>query len=667
MKNSRFFRVIFLLFLIGWLVLIYLPGLGGDFLVLDSPRVIGEATSTVQKFEGQIPPLESWRSNSGPIGRPLTIGSFMLEISTGYGSPENFRRTNLLIHLLNSLLVFCFFRLLIKITNVSVKPIVDGQWGWFLAFSAALIWASHPFHVNSVLYVVQRMASFSHLFTLAAMVFYLMGRHRQITGRPGGLFVLAAMLVWFPLSVAAKETGLLIPAYLLVIEWLILRWAGSRNCVIALQGMYLATSVLPGFMAVVWFAMHPNWILDGYSFRDFTLWERLLTQSRVLVSYLHSFFIPSLSSFGVFHDDVIVSRSIIDPVSTMLSLLIVAGLLVAAFLMRLQQPLLSFAIFFFFAAHALESTVFPLELRFDHRNYLAIAPMTLAILNILGRSLMSLFSRSQAQESSEVNRNTGRSNTRAVVTLVVVLVLGLSFQTLTLSNAWSSSVAFYFEQSRLKPQSARAAFHLAESLRSQSNSQISGDIKKARELADIAIAQFKRSRELDPANPNSYIGELLTLTTFGVPCSQDCLGELASVLRASRRTGTQLRHLQALVEHRNFQLLYGEAAVQALWEASLISPVFAKGTEAQILLKLAQISSKSGRHDDAIRYIDAAQRSDTNQQQLLLLEKSLLLANAGQREQALAVIKQVRAEMLTDALSQYADRITTHISQLPSK
>ena len=56
--------------------------------------------------------------------------------------------------------------------------------------------------------------------------------------------------------------------------------------------------------------------------------------------------------------------------STILSVFLIAGAVGYAIYSAKKRPLLSFCILFFFLNHAIESTVFPLELIFEHRNYI---------------------------------------------------------------------------------------------------------------------------------------------------------------------------------------------------------------------------------------------------------------------------------------------------------
>jgi tetratricopeptide (TPR) repeat protein len=72
----------------------------------------------------------------------------------------------------------------------------------------------------------------------------------------------------------------------------------------------------------------------------------------------------------VFTDGFRVSHALLDPWTTLPALLAVLALIVFAFAARARGPRLSAALLFFFAGHLMESGAVPLELYFEHRNYL---------------------------------------------------------------------------------------------------------------------------------------------------------------------------------------------------------------------------------------------------------------------------------------------------------
>ncbi|MBL4864954.1 MAG: hypothetical protein JKY67_01090 [Pseudomonadales bacterium] len=86
--------------------------------------------------------------------------------------------------------------------------------------------------------------------------------------------------------------------------------------------------------------------------------------------YVQSIFFPVTSQYGVVHDNIVVSRSLLRPFTTLISVAAWVGVVTTAIVKR-HYVMFGFAVFFFLAGHLLESTVIPLELYFEHRNYLA--------------------------------------------------------------------------------------------------------------------------------------------------------------------------------------------------------------------------------------------------------------------------------------------------------
>jgi hypothetical protein len=94
--------------------------------------------------------------------------------------------------------------------------------------------------------------------------------------------------------------------------------------------------------------------------------------------YLAQIIIPNPSLMGFFHDDYSISKSIINPFSTITSILFILLLLIIISIKKNKYPLISFGVLIFFSSHLFESTIFPLEIAFEHRNYLGMWGIILA-------------------------------------------------------------------------------------------------------------------------------------------------------------------------------------------------------------------------------------------------------------------------------------------------
>ena len=80
--------------------------------------------------------------------------------------------------------------------------------------------------------------------------------------------------------------------------------------------------------------------------------------------------LPNLAEMGLHHDDFVISKTLLSPWTTLPAIAGLLALAVGALVLRKKHPLITFGIVFFFVAHALESTIIPLEIAFEHRNYL---------------------------------------------------------------------------------------------------------------------------------------------------------------------------------------------------------------------------------------------------------------------------------------------------------
>ncbi|MDD5328828.1 MAG: pilus assembly protein PilF [Sulfuricella sp.] len=316
--------------------------------------------------------IESIRSalstgTSGPSGRPVSQLSFALNyLWTGF-DPFAFKLTNVIIHCLNGILVFLVSEKLIS----AAYPSYGKRDHWLFAGAVALAWGLHPIQLTSVLYVVQRMTSLSAFFLLIAFLLHITARRREIFGKTAILQVTAAWLVCWPLSIACKETGVLFPIFVAAYEFILRKDAQGGLDKFGRTYLILLVGTASG-LALYMLSPLADWLWAGYEIRSFTLTERLLTESRVIWSYLGLILTPGFEAFSLYHDDVAVSTGLLRPWTTLAALIGNAGLLAAIWSMRKRFPLVAFGGAFFLIGHGLESTVLPLEIMHEHRNYLPL-------------------------------------------------------------------------------------------------------------------------------------------------------------------------------------------------------------------------------------------------------------------------------------------------------
>ncbi len=368
------------------IALLYVPGLSGTFLLDDFSTL-----SPLAQW-GEIDSLDKLRQfifggHSGPTGRPIPLFTFTLNGTTWPADPLPFIATNICIHASNTYIVFLFVRELCKFspgdqssTLYSLLPIIS-----------ASIWGLHPYHVSSVLYIVQRMTLLSAGFSFLCFFLYLRARSLFILG--GHRTALVFLFLAACSSLAAlfsKENAVLIPLQLVLLE-LYLRWVQAPKDLPAIyRTMVVGVSILASIVLLKLLDYgYPHFkalLVNGEvlsSRREFTFFERLLTESRVLGDYVMSIMVPQAQTSGVFQDGYPLSKSLTDPISTLLWLIFHSAMLLVVWLLRLRIPLLALGIFWFYIGHLVESTVVMLEIKFEHRNYLPSLGLVLVTLSVI--------------------------------------------------------------------------------------------------------------------------------------------------------------------------------------------------------------------------------------------------------------------------------------------
>ncbi|HKK13837.1 MAG TPA: tetratricopeptide repeat protein, partial [Gammaproteobacteria bacterium] len=355
----------------AWLV--YAPGLSGDFLFDDWVNL---------PPLGAFGPVDNWHTLvtyllsgiASATGRPLAMLSFLIDANNWPAAPEPFKYTNVMIQLLNGVLLAWLTFKLARLLKVD-----RGRAAWAAVLSAGL-WLLHPLMVSTTLFVVQRMAMLAATFVFSGLLCYLYGRRLLLENRAraGYLWMSAGVGLCGLLAALSKENGALLPLFVIIIDGFVLEQPGSELRISRpLPGwrlwraafVYLPLGLLAGYL--LW--QIPGMLHNYADYRDFTLGERLLTEARILVHYLYVLLVPRAYTAGLFNDNITLSTGLFHPWTTLPASALIAGLLVLGWRTRRRYPALGLAIFFYFGGQLLESTFVPLELYFEHRNYLPAA------------------------------------------------------------------------------------------------------------------------------------------------------------------------------------------------------------------------------------------------------------------------------------------------------
>lgn len=352
--------------------LAYLPGLRGPFVLDDAENISRDPSIALNNLNWKGIRKVLHADAHGPLKRPLASLTFALNYywAGGFEATSYFKITNLIIHAINTVLVYGVLILLLSAPRLRETLTQSEQ--QVVATLGTALWAIHPIQLTNVLYVVQRMNSLSTLFMLTGLILFLLGRQRLPASPTKALWLMSGgTFGGIALGLTAKETAALIPLYLGVVEYTIFTREGlSQRTRRHLYTFYAMSFALPVAVFVTYVITHPNFFADAYSTRQFTAYERLLTETRVLWYYVGLILVPSTQRLSLFHDDIPPSHGLLDPLTTCVATTGIMAVLAFALFKAKRFPVAAFAILWFLVGHSMESTIIDLELVYEHRNYL---------------------------------------------------------------------------------------------------------------------------------------------------------------------------------------------------------------------------------------------------------------------------------------------------------
>ncbi len=356
---------IWLLLLMGYAL--YLPGQQGILYFDDDVNLHGLSEVT----DGKTALFFISSNPAGSFSRPIALASFLLNQGDWAVNPQGFLYINCLIHLLNGALLAWVTLRLLRL----VRPQLAERNEW-IALSAAGLWLLLPLLASTSLIIVQRMTSLSATFLLTGLLIYLIGLSWEAAGRviKGRWWQAIGIGLGTLLATLSKENGALLPLYALILEATVLAgivalspWRRWRMRLLAVPPLalfaYLATQISPAAFAA----------------RDFTLTERLLTQPIILWDYLRLALLPRAAAFTPFHDDYPIAHGLLNPPTAALAILAWLIVLGLALWHRRRWPWFALAVLWYLGGHTLESSAIPLELYFEHRNYVPLMGLMLAL------------------------------------------------------------------------------------------------------------------------------------------------------------------------------------------------------------------------------------------------------------------------------------------------
>lgn len=440
---------------------IYSSNLAGPF-VFDDGRNIRDNTA-IRLIDFSWPELKKAATKSPLPNRPLAYVSFAVNYYFNGYRTVGFRLVNITIHMLTGIFLYLFLKTTFGLPTLQPR---FGSCRW-LPYVAVLIWLVHPLHTQSVTYIVQRMNSMAAMFYILSMLCYARARLTQI---PTFKWLLAGTcLMSGILALATKETAATLPVFILVYEWFFFQdlsreWL-KRHLPVTAGALILLIGI-----AFIYLGGHPlDKILARYELRDFTPAQRILTEFRVVILYLTLLLFPHPKRLNLDYDFPL-SNSLVDPVTTLLALLAITGMVAGALWLVKKDRLMSFCLLWYCGNLVIESSIIGLEIVFEHRTYMPSMMMIPAAVILVGRYLRSDILK---------------------VAAICSITLVLAAWTYERNAIWRNPVSLWQDAVAKSPHKVRPHNNLGNALKHQGK-------------YEEAIAHFNRALELNPGYAKAH-------------------------------------------------------------------------------------------------------------------------------------------------------------------
>jgi Flp pilus assembly protein TadD len=574
------YETLFLLSLALIVILIYANTLTSPF-IFDSRNNI-EANPHIRISKITLNNLAQAAFKSHANQRPLSNISFALNYYLHGYNVVGFHTVNMLIHISTGIFLYLFVK------STFCTPALKSRYNnyMWISFFTAAVWMVHPLQTQSVSYIVQRMNSLCAMFYILSILLYARFRLSAQQGNKWWLF--SGCILAGALSLASKQIAATLPIFIIVYEWyffqdLDLKWL--KKHIPILIGCLLLAAVI----ALALLGSNPlDRILEGYKDRNFTPTQRLLTEPRVVIFYLSQLLWPHPSRLNLDHDFPL-SNSLMDPITTIFSIITIAALIGLAVITARKQRLLSFCILWFFGNLVIESSIISLEIIFEHRVYLP--SMTFSLIVVLA-----------------VYRWVKPTWLQAVLLCTMVTVC--AFWTYERNAVYSDRITFWQDCVKKSPRKARPYNNLGVALAD-------------RGYHDEAIKKYQKALEIDPfyQDPVANIG----LSLAGQGKIKESITQFLKALEINPEDYKTLNNLGAslIVEKR-----YSDA-IRSLSGALALDPYYAQAHN-----NLGVALQHQGRIEEAIDHFSTAVQLDPDYTRAYN-NMGIVLANQGRFEEAI--------------------------------
>src|SRR3989339_45408 len=422
MENNKNLTLLFLGILISISAIVYLNTISKSFFWDDELLVKNNVHIRSLK---NIPVFFNpgyanvYESAGGGRYRPLRTTSFVFDHLLWGEDARGYHVTNIILH--NSATLILFF--LVKIMTGNNLA----------AFLSGLVFAVHPIHTESIIFIKNRSDVLCAIFYFLSMLLFV----KFVKDKPPrlkGIGIYISGLAVFCLSLLSKEMAVTLPFMLLCYVFFFRGGLPEQPLRGIMKKVYLT---IPYFLILAaYFAFRKFVMKGGYALEIASLKEKFFIIAETAGGYIKLVFLP----FNLSADrSLLVSGRLVDLEVIMFLIIILA---VVPLIMIKRNELSFWAFFFIFCIIPVSNLVFLAGRPFaEQRMYLPSAGMAVFTGILLGKAI--------------------KYKKIAGIVLTLFVVMTYSYAAINRNSDWKDEKTFWKKTSESNPHSARALQNLS--------------------------------------------------------------------------------------------------------------------------------------------------------------------------------------------------------------
>jgi tetratricopeptide (TPR) repeat protein len=416
---------------------------------LNVPFVFDDFHNIVES--GFVHDLENFFSPGkifGSIEGRRYLGFLSLALNYHFHGTETagYHVVNVLIHIGSAVMLYLFMLLILSHTGGMDKSAGSGTYRT-VALLVGAIFVSHPVQTQAVTYIVQRFSSLAAFLFLGSLVAYAAARRIGQGPRKAAALYIASLVSAFG-ALITKENAITLPLVLLAYELIFIK-QGLRRMVLLVLPFMIIAAIVP--VQLIYSASAGQLSMEGLLDAtrldsDMPRWDYLLTQGRVLITYIRLILLPIgqrlVYDYPVYPS---ISQTIVLISALFHMTLIGSAIALLKYSGSRSTACAAFGVLFFYLTNLVESSVFPIaNIVFEHRVYLPSAGIIIALVAL----------------GAEFYERIGAG--RAYVILPVILIGVLCFASFSRNAVWKSELSVWQDNVSKSPSHQMSRYALAD-------------------------------------------------------------------------------------------------------------------------------------------------------------------------------------------------------------